>query len=121
MNVSLSTFPLQRQRNITSGDITNLVSPVIHLDVVPVHVYVLLGIVEHRRGSRIPRVARHVVGDHEDDLAVGDAQALHAAVYRQHVRDVTVIEPETRRVHQHRPVVRVPLAAALKLRRDLDT
>lgn len=54
----------------------HVVATKVHLDVVAVHIDILIGIVEDGRRSRVPRIARHVVSHHEDDLAVGNAQAL---------------------------------------------
>lgn len=85
----------------------HLVAPVVDLDVVAVHVDVLHGVVVDGRGARVPRVARHVVGYHEDDAAVRDAQPLDAAVDAQHVGHVTVVEPEPGGVDQDGPVVAV--------------
>ena len=55
----------------------------------------------------VARTARHVVGEHEDDVTVGDAQSLHRAIEGQGVGYVPVVEPKARRVNQHRPVVGV--------------
>ena len=77
------------------------------LDVVSVDVDLLVCVVEDGRRVRVARVARHVVCYHQNDLTVGNAKALDTAVDGQHVRHVPVVEPETRRIYQHRPVVRV--------------
>ena len=47
---------------------TDLVAAVVDLDVVSVHIDMLVRVVEHRGWTRVSRVARHVVSDHQDDL-----------------------------------------------------
>lgn len=42
----------------------HFVPAVIDFDIIAVHVDVLVGVVEHRRWTRVPRVARHVLGNH---------------------------------------------------------
>ena len=60
-------------------------------------------------------VARGDVADHEDDVAVGDAEPLDGAVQCERVAAVPVVEPVARRGHDHRPVARV--AGRLQRRR----
>ena len=85
----------------------DLVTPVVDLDVVPVQVQGAVGVVEDGAGEGVARVARHVVREHEDDLRVWDAEALDGAVEGEHVREVSVVEPEARGPHQDGPVGRV--------------
>ena len=51
---------------------THLVSPVVDFDVVAVDVDVLVLVVEHRGGTGVARVARHVVSDHQQYLCTDE-------------------------------------------------
>ena len=82
----------------------DLVPAVVHLDVVAVEVDRVVDVAEDAPREGVARVARHVVREHQDDALVGDAEALDRAVEAQRVRDVAVVEPVPRRVHEHRPV-----------------
>ena len=57
--------PREKSDQVLDGD---LVSGVVDLHVVPVHIDVLVGIVEDGGGPGVARVARHVVSNHQDDL-----------------------------------------------------
>lgn len=82
----------------------HLVPPVVHLDVVSVEIDGAVGVGVDGAGEGIARVAGHVVGEHEDDLRVGDAEPLDGAVHGQHVGQMPVVEPEARCADQHSPV-----------------
>lgn len=97
---------------------TSLVTPVIHFHIVSVHIDLLVIIVENGGRAGVPRVAGHVVGYHQDDLAVGDAKALDAAVDGQNVGHMAIVEPESGSVNQHSPVVGV--ARCIYIRRELQ-
>ena len=65
----------------------------------PRFLYIALhGMATHTRQTwpRVPGVARHVVRQHQHNVAVGDAQALHQAVEGQGIGHVPVVEPEAR-------------------------
>ena len=94
----------------------HLVAAIVHLDVVAVQVGAMVGVAEHRRREGVPGRARDVVGEHQDDVAVGDAEPLDRAVEAQGVRDVAVVEPVSARVDQHRPVAGVIRRSALEER-----
>ena len=98
----------------------DLVPAVVDLDVIAVEVGAVVRVAEHRRRERVPRGARDVVGEHEDDVTVGDAEALDGAVERQGVGYVPVVEPVPARVDQHRPVAGVIRSARWRRRRRLE-
>lgn len=58
----------------------DLLALVVDLDAVAVQVDLAVGVRVDGAGERVARVARDVVGEHEDDLRVGDAEALDGAV-----------------------------------------
>lgn len=64
---------------VLDGD---LVAAVVDLDVVAVQVDGAVGVAVDGAGEGVARVAGHVVGQHQDDLRVRDAQALHRPVHR---------------------------------------
>lgn len=74
----------------------DFVAPVIDLDVVAVEIQGAVGVVVDGAGECVPRVAGHVVGEHEEDLRVRDAEAFDGAVEREDVGKVAVVEPEAR-------------------------
>lgn len=82
----------------------DLVAAVVDLDVVAVEVERPVRVVVDGAGEGVARVAGHVVGQHEDDLRVRDAEPFDAAVQGEHVGEVPVVEPEARGGHQHGPV-----------------
>ena len=72
----------------------DLVAAVVDLDVVAVEIERAVGVVVDRAWESVAWVAGHIVGEHEDDLRVRDAQALDSAVEGEHVGEVAVVEPE---------------------------
>lgn len=72
----------------------DLVAAVVDLDVVAVEVERAVGVVVDGAGEGVARVAGHVVGEHEDDLGVRDAEAFDGAVEGEDVGEVAVVEPE---------------------------
>lgn len=58
----------------------DFVSPIIYLNVVTVQIKRAVCIVVDGAWKRIARIAGHVVGQHEDNLGVGDAETLDGAV-----------------------------------------
>ena len=52
----------------------DLIPPVVHLCSSIIKVQLLVHVVEDAAGVRVARVAGHVVSQHQNDLAVGDAQ-----------------------------------------------
>jgi hypothetical protein len=89
---------------VLDGDV---VSAVVDLDVVAVQVERAVGVVVDGAGEGVAGVAGHVVGQHEDDLRVGDPEALDGAIQREHVGEVPVVEPEARGADEDGPVGRV--------------
>ena len=82
----------------------DLVAAVVDLDVVAVEVEGAVGVVVDRAREGVARVAGHVVGQHEDDLRVRDAQALDGAVEGEDIGEVAVVEPEARGGDEDGPV-----------------
>lgn len=72
----------------------HFVASVVDFDVVAVEIQGAVGVVVDRAGEGVAWVAGHVVGEHEDDLAVRDAEAFDGAVEGEHVCEVPVVEPE---------------------------
>lgn len=58
----------------------------------------VLGVV-HPAGEGVPRVAGHVVGQHQDDVRVRYAELTYGVVDGKGVRHVAVVEPEAGRAH----------------------
>ena len=82
----------------------DFIPAIIHLDVIAVEIERAVRVVVDGPGEGIARVARHVVRQHEDDLRVGDAEALDGAVEGEHVGEMAVVEPEARGGDQDGPV-----------------
>jgi len=59
----------------------HLITPVVNFNVRPIHINVVVLVVEHLTGLGVPRVAGHVVAHHQDYLAVRDSQPLHTPVH----------------------------------------
>ncbi len=72
----------------------DLVAAVVDLDVVAVEVERAVGVVVDGAREGVARVAGHVVGEHEDDLRVRDAEPFDGAVEGEDVGEVPVVEPE---------------------------
>lgn len=94
----------QQANEVLDGD---FVAAVVDLDVVAVQVDGAVRVAVDGAGEGVARVAGHVVGKHEDDLGVGDAEALDGAVDGEHVGYVAVVEPEARRADDDGPVAGV--------------
>ena len=60
---------------VCSGYIS-LVSPIVHFDVVAVDVDMLMGVVVNGAGFDVPRVTRHVIRAHQNNVRVGNAQTF---------------------------------------------
>lgn len=61
-------------------------------------------VIEDTAGKGVARIARHVIGEHEDDLAVGYPQTLYGAVEREGIGEMAVVEPEAGGADQDRPI-----------------
>lgn len=85
----------------------HLVPAIVHLDVVAVEIDGTVRVAVDCPGKGVARVAGHVVGEHEDDLGVGDAQPLDGSVYGQDIGEMAVVEPEARRADEDGPVAGV--------------
>ena len=77
----------------------------VHFDVVSIQVDFVFAIVEDRGGNGIPRVTRHLVSEHEDDVRIGHSLRLHDVVNTEDIAVVTVVKPKLGRRNQHGPVV----------------
>lgn len=77
----------------------HLIPAVIHLNVITVQIERAVRVVIHGAWEGVARVARHVVGEHEDDLRVGDPETFDGAVEREDVGEMPVVEPEARGGH----------------------
>ena len=82
----------------------HLVAAVVDFDIGAVEVNGAVAIGVDGAGEGVARVAGHVVGEHEDDLGVGDAEALDGAVEGEDIGEVTVVEPEARGRDEDGPV-----------------
>lgn len=94
----------QQSNEILNG---NLVATVVNLDVIAVNVDMLIGIIENGCRSRIPWIACHIVGNHQNYLAIWNAKSFHRSVNGQHICHMTIVEPKSRRVDQNCPIVGV--------------
>lgn len=82
----------------------HLVTAIVHLDVIAVEIDRAVCVAVDGAGEGVARVAGHVVGQHQNDLRVGDPESLDGAVQRQDIGKVAVVKPEPRRRDQHSPV-----------------
>jgi hypothetical protein len=89
---------------VLDGD---FVASVIDLDVVAIQIERTVGVVVDGAGEGVAGVARHVIGQHEDDLRIRDAEALDGAIEGEDICQVAVVEPESRGAHEDGPVGRV--------------
>jgi hypothetical protein len=58
----------------------NFVPSIVNLDVVSVEVELPVGVCVNGTGEGVPGVAGDVVGQHEDDLRIWDAEAFNCSV-----------------------------------------
>lgn len=72
----------------------DFVAAVVDFDVVAVEVEGAVDVVVDGAGEEVAGVAGNVVGEHEDDLRVGDAETFDGAVEGEDVGEVPVVEPE---------------------------
>lgn len=91
----------QQADKVLDGD---LVAAVVDLDVVAVEVDGAIRVAVDGPGEGVAGVAGHVVGEHQDDLGVGDAEALDGSVHGEDIGEVAVVEPESRRADEDGPV-----------------
>lgn len=84
---------------------THFIASVVNFNIISINIYLFMCIIEYCSRSRVPRVARHIVRYHQDNLTVRNTQPLHTPIDRQYVRDMTIVEPKPRRIHQNSPVV----------------
>jgi hypothetical protein len=91
------------------------ISSIVHLDVVPVHVYVLISVIKNRRGARISWITCHVIRNHQYYLTVRYSETLHASVDRQYVGYMTIIEPKAARIYENGPVICVTIFGKFKI------
>ena len=89
---------------VLDGD---FVASVVDFDVVSIQIKRTVGIVVDGAGEGVARVACHVVGQHEDDLRVRDAEALDGAIEGEDICQVAVVEPESRCAYEDGPIGRV--------------
>lgn len=81
----------QEADEVLDGD---FVAAVVDFDVGAVEVELARGVVEDAAREGVARVARHVVGEEEEDLRVRDAEPFDGAVEGEDVGEVAVVEPE---------------------------
>ena len=67
MRCSLGQAPGEHSNEVLDGD---LVAAIVDLDIRTVHVNHLVLVVEHGARSRIARVARHIIGKHQNYVAI---------------------------------------------------
>ena len=72
----------------------DLVAAVVDLDVLAVQVHAAVGVGVDGAREGVAWVAGHVVGEHEEDLRVGNAEAFDRAVEAERVREMAIVEPE---------------------------
>ena len=73
----------------------DFITTIIDLNIVSIDIDVLVLIVENGCRSWVSRIACHVIGHHQQDLRIRNAQSLDTAVHWQHVGHVAIIEPES--------------------------
>ena len=82
----------------------NLVATRVDLDVVAIEIDGAIRVAVDGSGEGIARIAGHVIGEHEDDLRVRNAEALHGAIEGEDISQVAVVEPESGCRDQNGPV-----------------
>lgn len=82
----------------------DFVAAVIHLDVIAVEIECAIRVIVDGARERVARVAGHVVGEHENNLRVRNAEAFHGAVEGEDIGKVPVIEPEAGGGDQYSPI-----------------
>ena len=85
----------------------NLIPPIIHLDIVTIQINSPVRVAVYSTWKGIARVAGHVVGEHEDDLGVGDAETLDGSVHGEDVSEMAVVEPKAGCADEDGPVAGV--------------
>ena len=83
---------------------SDLIATVVDLDVVAVEINGAVGIAVDGSGEGIAGVAGHVVGEHEDDLGVGNTETFDGSVHGEDIGEVAVVEPESRCADENGPV-----------------
>lgn len=83
----------------------HFVPAIVNLQIAVVQINSSQLIVYDGPGINVARVACNVLGQHENDAIVGDAECLDRLIDAQHVGRMTIVEPVGGRVHQHRPAV----------------
>lgn len=53
-----------------------------------------IAVVENSGGKDVSWVAGDIIGEHENDIGVGDAQAFDSPVHGKRVGNMAVVEPE---------------------------
>ena len=111
------------------NDVSYFISPVIDFDIITVDINLLIGVVVNSSWVWIPgiackeilllqsndykwvwirkyyqRLTGHVICNHEDDLAVWNAQSLDAPVDWKDIGHMPIVEPESWRVYQNSPI-----------------
>lgn len=73
----------------------NLVATIVDLNVVAIEIDSAIRVAVDGSGEGVAGVASHVVGEHQDDLGVGDAEALYGSVHGEDIGKVAIVEPES--------------------------
>src|SRR5687767_4376422 len=69
---------------------SDLIATVVDLDVVAVEINGAVGIAVDGSGEGIAGVAGHVIGEHEDDLGVGNTETFNGSVHGEDIGEVAV-------------------------------
>lgn len=89
---------------------SNLITTIVDIDRVSIEINSAIVVVVDSASKLISRIAGDIIGQHKNNIGVGDAKPLDGAIYRQCICDMAVIEPEARRAHENCPVVGVSRA-----------
>jgi len=82
----------------------DLIAPIINFNIIAVQIQSAISIVIDSSWEGIAWVTRHVIGQHQNNLRIGDAETLNGTVERKDIGKVAVIEPEARGGDQDGPV-----------------
>lgn len=83
----------------------HLIASVVYLNIVSVDIDMLISVIENGARTWVSGIASHIVGHHQYDLTVRDAQSFHRSIDGQDVGHMTIVEPETGCIDQNRPIV----------------
>jgi hypothetical protein len=96
---------------------SHFVTSVVDFDVITIQVQIPLCTVKHSTWIFVPSITGSVIGQHQDNVGVGNTQPLHGTIHAQGIGHVSIIEPVSRSTDKDGPVRSV--IRALKEIRDL--